>query len=115
MARQVARKPARIKGVLGKASPGSIPDATPSEVLMALAAVALEAGVRIGRGGEYDQLKDRYVVTGQSILGHKAMDLTIDGGTVGEVILTCRMMRTGQMDPMSGHLLSQPGGGIVIG
>jgi hypothetical protein len=100
------RKPARVKGVLHDASPVGMPDATPSEVLMALSAIALESGVRIGRGGEYDSLADRYVVIGQSINDHKAMDLAIKGSTVGEVILLCRMMRTGEIDPKTGHLMT---------
>ena len=109
------RIPERKRGVIGKASPVSVPDATPSEVLTALSAVALQAGVKVGRGGVYDQIRDRYTVVGKSLLDGKALDIDIDGGTVGEVILACRMMRSGAIDPVSGHLLSRPdSGGIVL-
>ncbi len=109
------RAPARMKGSIGECSPISCPDATKSEVLMALSAVALDAGVAIGRGGDYDKICDKYTVIGKSLVGGKACDIKIDGGTVGEVILACRMMRLGQMDPITGHLIHEPdGSGILI-
>jgi hypothetical protein len=108
------RAPARAKGLLGSnAAPLSVPDASAHEVLMSLSAVALEAGLRIGRGGDYDRIADRYTVVGKSLFDGKAMDVKINGEIVGEIIIACRMMRNGTMDPKTGSLIAVDSG-IVL-
>lgn len=108
------RKPARKRGVIGECSPVGVPDASPSEVINALAAIGMEAGFRVGRGGDYDRIADVYTVVGKGILDGRACDAKIAGSMVADVITTFRMMRDGIIDPMTGHLIHQDSGLLIL-
>jgi hypothetical protein len=80
------RKPARKKGVLGAQSPVACLDANHHEIAMALYAICESADVRIGRGGDYDALKDEYTIVGKSKITGKAQDFTVPGMAVAALI-----------------------------
>lgn len=92
------RAPARKKGVLAKQAPVGCPDASHEEIAMALASLAMAASldVKVGRGGDYDSLKDEYTVVG-SISG-KAQDLMIEGWAVALLINQLRVWNGGRFD-----------------
>ena len=93
------RPAARKKGVLGHdQAPVACPDASPKEIAMALASLCGAARFKVGRGGEYDRLKDVYTVVGSG--GGKAQDIKIEGVAVAAVIGYLRDLNgTPQFDP----------------
>jgi hypothetical protein len=99
------RRPARKRGVLDKQAPVSCPDATKTEIALALFAIAKEAGVIIGQGGSYDPLRDEYVCVGKVLDGGsldgvytgRVQDVTIHGAEVGAVIMFCRQVNGGPL------------------
>ena len=103
------RRAPRKAGVLRDQAPVGCPDATKAEILTAIMALAREAGFRVGQGGEYYALGDRYTVIGVSLADHKAQDIVLDGAVVAEVIKLNRLMRDGTMDPQTGLLRGMPG------
>jgi hypothetical protein len=66
---------------------------------MALFALCKEALFVIGRGAEYEPLKDVYTVIGKSMTTGKAQEMTVRGEEVGLVIQLARSMNGG----MIGH------------
>lgn len=84
------RSPARVKGVVGKNAPVSLPDAKRNEIAMALYSICKEAGFIVGRGAEYDALKDIYTLIGKSRETGKAQEVKVHGFEVGAVIQMCR-------------------------
>lgn len=97
------RRPARKKGVLGhQQAPVGCPDASTKEIAMALASLCEASHVIPGRGGEYDALKDEYVVVGKSKLTRKAQDFKVEGFAVAYLIQTLRAWNGGQpFDPQA--------------
>jgi hypothetical protein len=100
------RPAARKKGVLDKQAPIGCPDANKKEIALALASLAIEAKVVIGRGGSYDALRDEYTVLGKVLDGSTASDGTpagrvqdviIQGAEVATLIKVCRMMNGGKL------------------
>ena len=94
------RKPARAKGVIGKLAPIDCPDASQPEVVSAIACICAEMGVRVGRGGEYDALRDEYTVIAKVLDGGvhqrrpsgKVQDVKIKGTAVAAAIQYTRML-----------------------
>lgn len=86
------RAPARTKGQIkiGSWAPISLPSAKPNEIAMALYSICKEAGFKIGRGGDYDPIRDEYRMIGKSIETGKAQDVLIHGAEVGAVIQMVR-------------------------
>ena len=84
------RRAPRKKGVLHAQAPISCPDATDTEIAMALYALCEAADVRVGQGGEYDSLKDEYTIIGKSKLTGKAQDFKVAGLEVGALIQLLR-------------------------
>lgn len=90
--------PARKKGVfLYELAPIGCPDASAGEVSKALFALAWEAGVAVGRGSGYDQLRDEYTVIGKHKASGKAQDFKIAGAEVAAAIKIARMLNGGAM------------------
>lgn len=87
------RAPARTKGVIGRNAPVSCPDADRFEIASAVFAICKEAGFIIGRGAEYDQLKDEYTLIGKSLESGKAQEVKLAGFEVGAVIKMFRNAR----------------------
>lgn len=94
------RAPARKKGVLHKQAPIGCPNATPTEIAMALFSIGEQAHMIPGRGGTYDSLKDQYTLVGKVLDGGKdsdgtptgkVQDIVIEGADVAFLI---RFMRT---------------------
>jgi hypothetical protein len=104
------RHRARKKGVVGKIAPIGCPDASQAEVVSALAAICDASCVRVGRGGEYDQLKDEYTVIAKVLDGGrldgiwtgKVQDVKIKGDVVADAIRWARHAWGGRYDrPMT--------------
>jgi hypothetical protein len=93
------RRPARMRGVIKKGgmSPVAMPSANLDEITLALSHLCREAGVRVGRAGSYDPLKDVYTVVGKSLHTGKAQDFTIEGAEVAQTIAIMRMMNGGPL------------------
>ena len=83
------RKPKRFRGVLEKQAPVGCPDASHYEIAMALASICKAANMQIGRGGDYDAIKDLYVVVGK--IDGKAQDMKIEGVAVAALINQLRL------------------------
>ena len=102
------RRAARKKGVIGKLAPMDCPDATQPEVVSAIAIICGECNVRVGRGGEYDTLRDEYTVIAKVLDGGvqdgvptgKAQDVKIKGAEVAAAILFARALALGRNDIM---------------
>lgn len=92
------RAPARKKGVIGRYAPIGLTNANPTEIRLALFALASEAGVVVGRGAEYDPLRDRYKVVGKSKATGKAQDFTIEGAEVATAIMWARALNGGRLE-----------------
>ena len=90
------RKAARKRGVLHEQSPVGCPDASTYEIAMALASICKAAGMKIGRGGDYDSIKDLYTVVGN--IDGKAQDLKIEGVAVAALINELRFWNGGRFD-----------------
>lgn len=90
------RAPARKRGVLYGKAPLAMADATGGEVVMAIASLALDAGVVVGRGWGYDSLRDEYTVLGKSKATGKAQDFKIAGEAVASVIAMARILNGGK-------------------
>lgn len=106
------RTPARTKGVIGtigRNAPIALPDASRSEIVTAIYALGREAGVIIGRGADYDQLKDVYTVLGKSSETGRPQDFTVQGSAVADVICLARFLNRGphgrQSRPAAGGAL----------
>jgi len=104
------RRAARKKGVIGKIAPIGCPDATQPEVVSAIAHICGELGIRVGRGGEYDTLRDEYTViakvldgsTQDGIAAGKVRDVRIKGEHVAACIKYARQLWGGRYErPMS--------------
>jgi|WetSurMetagenome_2_1015567.scaffolds.fasta_scaffold10214_4 hypothetical protein len=99
------RPPARDKGVFEnlvrnsvcKSAPNGCLDANAGEVVRAIYAICIEAGVDVGRGCGYDALKDEYTVVGKSRHTGKAQDFKVKGFDVAELIHLCRRLNGGPM------------------
>lgn len=91
------RKPARKKGVLHAQAPVGCPDAHPKEIAMALAAICIQGGIKIGQGGEYNSLRDEYTLVGKSPEG-KAQDFIIEGVAVAALIEQLRVWNGGRFE-----------------
>ena len=91
------RKPARAKGVIGRNAPIALPDASRTEIATALFALAQQCGVIVGRGADYDALKDVYTVLGKSRETGRAQDFSIQGQAVADVIVMARLLNGGPM------------------
>ena len=89
------RAPARKRGVLHKQAPVACPDANTYEIAMALASLCESAGFIIGRGGEYDSLRDEYKLIGKSLATGKAQDVTVKGFEVALLINYLRALNGG--------------------
>jgi hypothetical protein len=83
------RKPRRKRGVLQEQAPVGCPDASHYEIGMALASICKAANMKVGRGGDYDPIKDLYTIVG-SIDG-KAQDLKVEGVAVAALINQLRV------------------------
>ena len=90
------RRPARTKGVLNGQAPVGCPDANNKEIAMAIFSICESADVVIGRGGEYDKLRDEYTVVGKSKVTGKAQDFKFPGLAVAALILWMRAVHNGQ-------------------
>lgn len=67
---------------------------------MAIAAICRQARMQVGRGGDYDRLKDIYTVVGK--VNGKAQDLKIEGVAVAALIGQLRHWNgTPQFDPQA--------------
>lgn len=104
------RRPARKKGVVGKIAPLGCPDASQAEVVSAIAYICDDLKIRVGRGGEYDSLRDEYTVIAKVLDGGelagiptgKACDVKIPGEQVALAIRYTRMLYGGRYDrPMT--------------
>jgi hypothetical protein len=84
--------PARIKGTIGQMAPIALPDASTHEVTMAIYSFGEAIGVTVGRGLEYDQIKDEYLALGKSAKTGLARDFKVSGATIAELILRVRKM-----------------------
>lgn len=93
------RAPARKKSILylNKSAPVSFQDASPIEIAMAITTLCQQAGVIVGRTGEYDPLRDLYTVIGKSRMTGKAQEFTVVGDEVGALIRLARMLNGGPM------------------
>jgi hypothetical protein len=98
------RAPARAKGVIGKEAPISVPDATTTEIKTALYALCKEAGMIIGRGAEYEPIRDEYTVIGKSKATGKAQEIKVQGAEVGSVIRIARMLNGGKLNRADSRL-----------
>ena len=87
------RRPARMKGVLHDQSPVGCADANSYEIAMALASLCRASGMVVGRGGDYDSIKDMYTVVGT--VNGKAQDLKIEGAAVAALIHQLRIWNGG--------------------
>jgi hypothetical protein len=93
------RRPARKKGVLEKHAPIGLPTANAFEIASAVASLCEQAGFEVGRGGDYDSLKDEYTVIGKSLVTGKAQEIKIQGGEVAFLIKVGRGLNGGPMVP----------------
>lgn len=91
------RRPARKTGVLHDQAPSGLPDANANEIALALFALAKEANVIIGRGGDYDRIKDVYTVVGKSLETGKAQDVQIAGAEIATLIMAARSLNGGPL------------------
>ena len=98
------RPPARVKGVIGKDAPHSCLDASKLEVAMALYSLCREAGVVVGRGAEYEPLRDEYTVIGKSKATGKAQEIKVQGEEVGLLIHLARSLNGGKMSKAASRL-----------
>lgn len=89
------RAPARRRGVLGQCPPHACPDARPEEITAAVAAIAVQQGIYPGRGGEYDKLRDCYIITGKDLARTKVVDHVIEGELVAGAIFIARALING--------------------
>lgn len=100
------RRAARKKGVIGTIAPVDCPDASQPEVVSAIAHICGESEIRVGRGGEYDQIKDEYTVIAKVLDGSylegkwtgKVRDAKIKGFQVAQAILYTRALALGRFD-----------------
>jgi hypothetical protein len=92
------RKPGRLKGVLHNQAPVACLDANTYEIAMALASICDSADVVVGRGGEYDSLRDEYTIVGKSKITGKAQDFTVPGAYVAALIMGLRALNGGKFD-----------------
>jgi hypothetical protein len=81
-----------------QAAPIGCPDACLGEITKALYAIAKEAGVKVGRGCGYDQLKDIYVIVGKSLTTGKAQDFSVQGEEVAALIQLARILAGGRLE-----------------
>jgi hypothetical protein len=84
------RAPARKKGVSHSQAPIACPDAEAKEIAMAIYSICESADVVVGRGGDYDWLKDEYTIVGKSKATGKAQDFTVPGAAVAALIMQLR-------------------------
>ena len=91
------RKPARKKGALSKMAPISLPDASKFEITSAIAVLLHACNVIIGRGNEYDPLKDMYHLTAKSLTDNKVCDFQVRGSDVADLIKVARSLNGGRM------------------
>lgn len=107
------RQPARKKGIFSgvhrndvcEFAPGNCKDANAGEVSKAIYALAMEAGVSVGRGYGYYTDKDEYEVIGKSLATGKAQDFKIKGEVVAKLIRYARILNGGPM--VHGELTKQ--------
>lgn len=90
------RPAARTKGAIATCAPMAMLDAGEAEVVLAILALCREAGIIVGRGGEYDPLRDKYTVIGKSRTTGKAQEITIEGEEVANVIGVFRQLNGGR-------------------
>lgn len=93
-----------MKGAIkaGGLAPVGLLDAGEYEIASAIASIVHQAGILVGRAGEYDQLRDEYTVVGKSIATGKAQDFKISGDAVADVIKLTRWMNGGKFVPGAG-------------
>jgi len=84
------RVPDRDEGVLSKQAPVACLDANVKEIAMALFSICESVGVVVGRGADYDPLRDMYTVVGKSRATGKAQDFKVEGGHVAALIWLLR-------------------------
>lgn len=103
------RPPARTKGTLrfNRQAPVGLPTANNTEIALALHALCDQAGVVIGRGGTYDNLKDEYTIIGKSKFTGKAQDFYVKGDEVAKVIALLRMCEGGELVLPSQKMLNR--------
>lgn len=92
------RRAARKKGVLHGNAPLACPDASNTEIAMAIFSLCDEAGVVIGQSQGYDALKDEYTVTGKSKTTGVAQDWRVKGFEVALLIGFLRQVNGGRFD-----------------
>lgn len=85
------RRPARRRGVLHDQAPVGCPNATVSEIAMAIASICEAAHVAVGRGGMYDSIRDEYTIIGKDKRTGKAQDFKIEGVAVAALINELRI------------------------
>lgn len=90
------RKAARKAGIPLK---GQVTEAagTRNEVILALNAVAWQAGIIIGRLLAYDRNKDQFLVLAKDLETGKVSEATIEGELVAAAIATARVLNGGKL------------------
>jgi hypothetical protein len=91
------RKPARKKGVLEKHAPIGCLSANKAEIALAVYSLCEDAGYVVGRGGDYDPLRDQYTVVGKHKETGKVQDITVEGAEVATLIKLVRRLNGGRL------------------